>query len=378
VETDANYVGKLERGLIGWPNAPYRQALRHVLGVPDDVALGLVNRRRTVVRLPAVDRDQFLRGAAAGVGGVLLRPSTTGRDGSGWSEAIKIERAIHDLRAADQRTGGDLLVAIAHRLVGDTQHLLRAASSPDLTTRLYAVLGEADVLAGWLAHDADDPTGAGRSYSDALAAAQLAADPLLTAHVCSNLSMLMSTTGRASNAAHCAQAGHRSAVAGDGGPRLRALLLAREASAHARLSDPLAAESAIERSLDALSSIGGRDPGWVVFLSEAEIAGISGEARTRLGQHGTAIRQLAVAAQMSGRPRNASAWQVALAQAHLSAGEVDTAASVASGALTGVVNISSARVRGRVRCLLSSLESFADVTEVGEFRERAEQAGLIA
>jgi hypothetical protein len=56
VETDANYIGKLERGLIGWPNAQYRQALRHLLAAPSDIALGLTNRRPTVVRLPAPDR----------------------------------------------------------------------------------------------------------------------------------------------------------------------------------------------------------------------------------------------------------------------------------------------------------------------------------
>jgi hypothetical protein len=69
VETDANYIGKLERGRIGWPSAQYRQALRHPLAAPSDAALGLINRRRTVVRLPAADRAPLLRGGVTGVGG---------------------------------------------------------------------------------------------------------------------------------------------------------------------------------------------------------------------------------------------------------------------------------------------------------------------
>jgi hypothetical protein len=378
VETDANYIGKLERARIGWPSAQYRQALRHLLAAPSDAALGLINRRRTVVRLPEVGREQFLRGAAVGVSGVLLRPRPTGRDVAGWTEVLEIEGAISDLRRADQWTGGDLLLSTARRLVRDVEHLLSLASGSDLITRLYKVLGEAHVLAGWLAHDGGDPSSADRSYSDALSAAQLAEDPLLTAHVCSNLSMLMSMTGRASNAVHCSQAGLRAAAAGDGGPRLRALLLAREASAHARLSDPRAADAAMGKSVDALGSTGGRDPGWVIFLSEAELSGINGEARRRLGQHDTAIDQLTVAAQTAAHPRNASSWQMALARAHLAAGDIDTAASVASGALTGVVRLSSARVRGRVTSLLRSLDPFAYVPAVGQLRDVAEQAGLVA
>lgn len=34
VEIDANYLGKLERGVIRWPGQLYRQALREILGAP--------------------------------------------------------------------------------------------------------------------------------------------------------------------------------------------------------------------------------------------------------------------------------------------------------------------------------------------------------
>ncbi|MCE6997311.1 tetratricopeptide repeat protein [Saccharothrix sp. S26] len=45
-ELDAHYVAKLERGVIRWPNAEYREAFRAVLGVASDVELGFVNLRR--------------------------------------------------------------------------------------------------------------------------------------------------------------------------------------------------------------------------------------------------------------------------------------------------------------------------------------------
>jgi hypothetical protein len=35
-DLDGNYIGKLERGIIRWPQATYRNALRAVLGVDQD------------------------------------------------------------------------------------------------------------------------------------------------------------------------------------------------------------------------------------------------------------------------------------------------------------------------------------------------------
>jgi transcriptional regulator with XRE-family HTH domain len=76
VELDANYIGKLERGDIRWPSQLYREALRSVLNVSTDAALGLVNPRRPVVQRPLdLDRAQFLRGAAVlGASAMSLSP----------------------------------------------------------------------------------------------------------------------------------------------------------------------------------------------------------------------------------------------------------------------------------------------------------------
>ncbi|MGH3887890.1 MAG: XRE family transcriptional regulator, partial [Pseudonocardiaceae bacterium] len=49
VEASANWIGQLERGKIRWPGKIYREALRAILGVSTDAALGFVNTRRAVV-----------------------------------------------------------------------------------------------------------------------------------------------------------------------------------------------------------------------------------------------------------------------------------------------------------------------------------------
>jgi hypothetical protein len=75
VEHSANYISQLECGKIRWPEKASREALRAILGVPTDTALGFVNARsaRAAVKLESVDRQQFLRtsrdlGALAALG----------------------------------------------------------------------------------------------------------------------------------------------------------------------------------------------------------------------------------------------------------------------------------------------------------------------
>jgi hypothetical protein len=77
VELDANYVGKLERGIIRWPGRSYREALRTVLRVDSDAQLGFYGRRRRPGSVDDVDRQQFLRTASA-VPGVGVRTPSPG------------------------------------------------------------------------------------------------------------------------------------------------------------------------------------------------------------------------------------------------------------------------------------------------------------
>lgn len=42
---DGNYVSKLERGVITWPNRAYRQAFRTLFNVPSDAELGFYPSR---------------------------------------------------------------------------------------------------------------------------------------------------------------------------------------------------------------------------------------------------------------------------------------------------------------------------------------------
>jgi hypothetical protein len=61
---DKNYIGKLERGSIRWPDESYRAALRAVLGAANDAQLGFYDTRRMPTDVTAVERQHFLETAA--------------------------------------------------------------------------------------------------------------------------------------------------------------------------------------------------------------------------------------------------------------------------------------------------------------------------
>lgn len=63
-EIDANYIGKLERGVIRWPQRRYREALRAILRAETDRDLGFHRPVQSANGGVEVDRQQFLRAAA--------------------------------------------------------------------------------------------------------------------------------------------------------------------------------------------------------------------------------------------------------------------------------------------------------------------------
>jgi transcriptional regulator with XRE-family HTH domain len=342
-----------------------------VLHTPAATLLGEAENRGD-----AVDRRQLLQAAAGVALTAATCPTEAGRVGA--DDVAEIERGVEDLRLLDQLNGGDRLGLFARRLVADTERLLRGRFTSEMAGRLHSLLGKASVLAGWLAQDAGDTTGAVRLYSDVLAAAHLADDPLLAAHACANLAFVTAKAGQPSRAVQYAQAGRRAAVRGRGGPRVRALLAAREATAHAHVGDAVGAIDAAQRALRAFDSQQGRDPAWVIFLSDVELAGILGDVHSRLGRHALALGQLALAANMEGRPRNATSWRFGLAQGYVRAGDPGRGAALASSVLPEVLQLSSTRIRSSVVMLSRSLTPHGKVPEVKLFQEQARAVGLAA
>ncbi|WP_157180355.1 hypothetical protein [Protofrankia coriariae] len=97
-EVDGNYIGKLERGVIRWPQRCYREALRAILRVETDRDLGFHRPARNANGGTDVDRQQFLRAAAVvSATAALPVPGTTAGAATASAEHPEI---LNRLRAA--------------------------------------------------------------------------------------------------------------------------------------------------------------------------------------------------------------------------------------------------------------------------------------
>lgn len=203
----ANYIGQLERGKISWPGKFYREALRAILGVSTDSALGFVNTRRAVVKLKDVDRRQCLV-TGLGVGALASAPVATLLALLEISEPTPLPRRIgateiEQIRTATQvfaswsRTyGGGLAREAVMGQLRWSAGLLKATCPERLRPQLFAAVGYLADVAGFMAVDANAHEEAGRVYRFALACAEQADDWHLRAEILSSMAKQAIWTGQ--------------------------------------------------------------------------------------------------------------------------------------------------------------------------------------
>jgi hypothetical protein len=158
VELDANYIGKLERGVIRWPHRQYRHALRAVLRVETDARLGFHGRRRRTA-VTDVDRQQFFRlsGTVMALPWLDLFSPTTPTP-----VPTKVDRTeIEQIRTAasvfsgwDNSHGGGLAREAVFAQLRWSAQLLHADCPGPLRADLFAAVAHLASVAGFMAFDA--------------------------------------------------------------------------------------------------------------------------------------------------------------------------------------------------------------------------------
>ncbi|MFI7214985.1 helix-turn-helix domain-containing protein [Micromonospora maritima] len=355
--------------------------LATVLGVPGELIDEAVARsRRLGVAPAAVDpagsraRVALLtlahRWAADPTGGTLagpladtllpadpvaggFRPAPEGPDGpSGGARPRAVPDAPPDggglaalRRWDDLLGGGDLAGHGAHRLHRAVRGYRLAG--PAGRRRLLPVLAESAQLAGWLAADAGDPAGGLVAYRLALRAALAAGDRPLAAHVLGSASHLLAGAGDPAGALTLARIGYAAGRA-TASPGLRALLLHRVALAAALAGRHRAAARALAGAARSGAPEPGREPPWLYWLDEVELAALTGRTLVAAGRPAPAVALLAPVVAVPGRPRRAAVYGGWLARAHLRLGEVPEACEVASAALLDAVRSGSHRAVGQL------------------------------
>ncbi|SCL37570.1 hypothetical protein GA0070624_5918 [Micromonospora rhizosphaerae] len=334
---------------LGW--------LAVVLGVPGELlAEAAAHSRRRDAAPAAVDRagsrsraalltlaHRWLVDPSGSLLGVPSGPpperAGTAGQGAGFGGA-----GLAELRRWDDLMGGaDLAGHAAHRLRRAARALTGAG--PVARRRLLPVLAESAQLAGWLAADAGDLSGGLDAYRLALRAAGAAGDRAFGGHVLGSASHLLAGAGDAEGARTLARTGY-AGCRGAASPGLRALLLHRVALAAALGGRQRAARQALAAAGRVTGPEPGREPPWLYWLDEAELAAMTGRTLVALGRPAPAAPLLHPVVDRRGRPRSAAIYGGWLARGYLQLGEVEQACAVAGNALLDAVRSGSPRAIG--------------------------------
>lgn len=373
---DRKYLGRLERGEVRWPNARYRQALRDILGVPSDEALGFysANAERTAKELEPVNRRSFVRVAA--FGGVAMAsqsramPPVDPLPAAANGDLDEMTAAVERLEQRDASFGGGASLHEAIELYERvTLSRNEGASSMRADRALARLQGDIGAWAGWLAYDAGDLSSARSFLADTIVHARTADLPDIEVRAMSYLALLLNRTGRYRDALHCAEAGQR--IASPRAPKtVRALLHMRAAAAHAAMSDRRASRLSIEaafRTFEGPSS--GPEPLWARFVTRGELEGLRAHALTMQGDHREAADAFqSIVDQLDSRyRRNTAYYRSRLAASLLAEGDVSQACTRALAVVPDACRLQSKRVDAILREIRAGVEPHR--TKVPEAQE---------
>lgn len=384
---DGHHVAKYERGVVRYPIAPYRAALRAVLLVRTDVELGFVAPARrasssasTLVdtgwglngileasdeatRCSLLNRRDTLRSGLAVSGAAILGPLAAGwlepldgwasRGGSHFSaaEVDALELAVRQFRAWHSARSGLTVSAVVGQLAEVTDRL-RGAADNAYTGRVFLGAAELAKIAGSMYFDAGAHRSAQRYYVLAVKLAKAAREVSFAAATLAALARQSFDLGAAADGleiVNLAQHGARHAAT----PRLRAMLAARQAWGHAQLGQVYAFHRAVAQAEQSFEDADAAqtEPRWLAGLDAAELAGVIG-ARFRdlahhqpaQARHSVTYIERALALRDPARVRNKSFDLIGLARAHLIIGEPERGCALIAEALPAIDTAHPGRV----------------------------------
>ncbi len=385
-ELDDHLIGKWERGVVHWPIAPYRAALRAVLGMAGDAELGFhpptdVRRRRparpvpptpdcpgpssagSIVRdgsvtteLDLITRRDALRGAAVLGGSGLLEPLTpwldplapdvhppvvavSARRGAFAAAEVEAVEAVTAAFRGWRSSDGLGRTAVVGQL-SDVLERLRDAPSGALTDRVVLAAAELAKISGSMAFDAGAHRSAQDQYVLAARLAKAGGEPSFGAVALAALARVSFDTGTPGDGLEVIALAQRG-TARSGTPALRAMLATRQAWGHAQRGEAHAFAGAVDAAGSAHAEVcSAAEPRWLHGLDTAELYGVIGARYRDLARydhrHATsAVTYIgrALALRDPSRTRNRAFDLVSLARVHLLTGEHDHAAATVREAL---------------------------------------------
>lgn len=213
-----------------------------------------------------------------------------------------LRRQVDQITTFDQHRGSAHVVAAAVRGYRRGRWMLDSGEyTSEIGAELAAAVGDIAECAGWLAYDNNRHQLARRLYTEALALADFSGDTLLQVRVLASMTrqschlVPAAGIGMARDALRFSRRACDISRGAKANAWVRALVYAREATAHAALGDGPSFERAIATSWRAAHSRGGRDGEedqrpWFLFVCESGILAHEAKGRKYLGQPDRAAR----------------------------------------------------------------------------------------
>lgn len=359
---DADHVGRIERGVITWPNQVYRSAFRAVLAVDSDAALGFFSRRSSSRdRGQDVDVDaRLLLLAGAALHGSLghndMDALSAGLDNAavpvriGQVDVEDLQRAIDGMERADHAAGGRTVVrSLALGQLAWALDAVRLASfrTSDVRSGWMAAVARLGRLAGFMSTDARDHSTARRCFVLALQLASEADSWLTRMNVLSGMArqaLHLQEAEAALQLAALARAGESTA-----GATTRAVVRVIEARAFGVLGRAAEAQSAVDEAENLYAKRCPQDdPRWLWFYDDAQFFGDTGHALYPLalaGRNVDAVRRLRLAIELhdvsDARGKAFSVIKLATLQTQLDSAE--SASPAVAAAIAAVKRLRSGR-----------------------------------
>ncbi|WP_199565164.1 hypothetical protein [Spongiactinospora rosea] len=381
----ANYLGKLERGVVRWPCAEYRAALRAVLGTETDHALGFRRhrqRRKSADTVSDVDRKDFLRTALGAAATVPLAewampaqaadvPTTVGP-----TEIQGLKTVAETFLSWDHAYGGGLVRdAVAAQIRYSVALLEHATCPPPLRADLHVAAGWLGQVGAMMAFDSYAHDDARKMFRLALACAEEAGDWHLRAKVLSGMARQAIWVGDADSGLTLVEL---ALVRSDRlTPAERAMLLSARARAQAKLGMVQDTLETIGRADEQFARIRpSEEMPWMRYYDAAQHAGDTGHALFDLAMRGRFAAEasdrltMAVAGHTDAYVRSRAISGIKLASLTMATGDPVQAAQTGARAVTDAGTVRSRRAQDDMRELHRLSAPHGRKTPVAELCDR--------
>lgn len=365
-------VSRMERGQRHAYDIRLLQRVSDVLGIPPQL-LGLANPTDGIGE-PPVNRRDFLAVTGAATVAALLPGLPAIADPT--TEGLRLVTAAQ--RRLDSRMSSRELAEPVRSHLRLTGRAVQTAPNLEARAELAAALSEVAGFAGWLYWDMYDLGTARQHYDLAIASARESGDRLLVAYMTGSLAAFTAHLGDGLESLGLVASARQQL-----GPERPAIadawLGVVAALAHAAGQDERSALAALDHATAAAERVPTEEPPpwpWVFAFDTSKVAGYRLACAVRLGRPAMALAAAQQAApQLTGTTKQVALWRLDHAAAHLQAGDLDRAFTIASDVLEATRDQPSTRVLEQARALRRRCNDHAPTPAALAFDEHLQALG---